>query len=416
VTGTSTPTVTVVGGGPAGLIAAQVLAEAGASVTVHEHMASVGRKLLLAGRGGLNLTHTEPTDDFVARYGPAGAQLGPTIRAFGPAELRAWARDLGEATFVGSTGRVFPASFRATPLLRSWLRRLRELKVTIVTRDRWAGWATGPGGAVDPCRCLFVGASGNSTRSAADMTLLALGGASWPRVGSDGGWVDHVRRVGVDVRPLEPSNAGVIVAWTAQFAARFAGVPLKNVAVDAGNMSVRGDVMITDGGLEGGPVYAQSPRIRQALARDGCCTLRIDLHPDLSAEALTERLRRRRPKESMATLLRRTTGLAPAAVGLLHEATGRRLPIDAHDMAQLVKAVPLTVGSIMPLARAISSAGGIALSEIDERFMLRRLPGAFVAGEMLDWDAPTGGYLLQASFSTGVAAARGGLDWLARQR
>ena len=398
------PIATVVGGGPAGLIAAETLARAGVAVTVYEHMPSVGRKLLLAGRSGLNLTHHEPLADLLTRYGGA-AVVEDAVAAFPPAALREWCAGLGEPTFVGSSGRVFPRSSRATPLLRAWLARLRELGVTIETRHRWLG-------PVERGNRFRV-ADGTVITAAADITVLALGRASWPRVGSDGTWVDVLRTAGVAVNPLRPANCGVHVAWTEGFATNFAGTPVKNIAISVGHTSVRGDAVITPGGLESGPVYPLSSTIRDAVGRDGQCLISIDLHPDLTVEAIAARLATRRPKDSLSSALRRTLGLHPVAIALLREATANRLPTDPAELARLVKHAALVVHAVEPLARAISSAGGIALAEVDPRLMLRRLHGVFVAGEMLDWDAPTGGYLLQASFSTGVAAARGALDWWA---
>ena len=348
----------------------------------------------------------------LARYGTGADRLEAAIRAFGPQELRSWSASLGEPTFVGSTGQVFPQSFRATPLLRAWLRRLAELGVTIEPRNRWLGWAATHDGRVDARRPLFSSPDHDVVEVANDVTVLALGGASWPRVGSDGGWVDVVRRAGVDVSELRPANCGLRFDWTDHFADRFAGVPLKNIAIAVGDASVRGDAVITRDGIEGGPVYTQSAAIRDTIGHRGRCDVMIDLHPDLTVERLTERLERRRPKDSLAAMLRHTIALAPVGVSLLREATGNRVPTDPTKLAALVKAVPLTIESTMPIERAISSAGGIALAEVDDSFMLRRVPGTFVAGEMLDWEAPTGGYLLQASFSTAVAAARGALTWL----
>ena len=408
-----TGTATVVGGGPAGLMAAEVLAAAGVAVTVYEHMPSVGRKLLLAGRSGLNITHSEPFDDLLARYGSGADHLAAALRAFGPPELRSWCASLGEPTFVGSTGLVFPASLRATPLLRAWLARLASAGVSIEVRSRWLGWATTPDGAVDPRRSLFGRADGSTVEVNSDVTVLALGGASWPRVGSDGGWVAEFRRAGVEVGELRAANCGIRVDWTGLFAERFARVPLKNIAVVVAGRSVRGDAMVTSTGIEGGPVYVHSTAIRDAIDRDGRCAVTVDLHPDLTVAALSDRLARRRPKDSLATSLRRTIGLTPVAVSLLREATGNRVPADPTELAALVKAVPMVIVETMPIERAISTAGGIAFAELDESFMLQRLPGTFVAGEMIDWEAPTGGYLLQASFSTAVAAAHGALAWLA---
>jgi uncharacterized flavoprotein (TIGR03862 family) len=405
--------VTVVGGGPSGLMCAEVLATAGHAVTVYEHMPSVGRKLLLAGRSGLNVTHSEPIEQLLARYGRSSGRLAPSIHSFGPLELRLWCASLDETTFVGSSGQVFPASMRATPLLRAWLRRLATLNVKFELRHRWLGWVTAADGTTDGRRTLFSSTDDLAIEVSSDVTMLALGGASWPRVGSDGGWVDVVRRAGVTVNELRPANCGMRVDWTAHYVDRFAGVPLKNVAIDVEGVRVRGDAMITRHGIEGGPIYTHSAAMRDAIDRDGHCTMRIDLHPDLGVGQLIDRLGHRRPKDSITTSLRRTIELTPVAISLLREVTGNRVPADATELARLVKAVPLRIESTMPIDRAISSAGGIALDEIDESFMLRRVPGTFVAGEMLDWEAPTGGYLLQASFSTAVAAANGAIAWLA---
>jgi uncharacterized flavoprotein (TIGR03862 family) len=389
-------------------MAAEVLATAGVAVTVFEHMPSVGRKLLLAGRSGLNLTHSEPIDDLLARYGPAVERLEAAIRAFGPQEVRSWCESLGQPTFVGSSGRVFPASMRATPLLRALLARLAQLGVVMEVRARWLGWNT----TADAL--LFSRSDGSTVEVTSDVSVFALGGASWPRVGSDGGWVAAFRRAGVHVNELRPANCGVRYKWTDLFVAKFAGVPLKNVAITVDGTSVRGDAMVTREGIEGGPVYAHSAAIRDAIDHHGRCIMTIDLHPDLTIERVAERLARRRPKDSLTTALRRSIDLAPVSISLLREVTGNQLPTDSNELATLVKAVPLVIEATMPIERAISSSGGIALDELDDAFMVRRLPGTFVAGEMLDWEAPTGGYLLQASFSTAVAAARGAIAWLPR--
>ncbi len=394
-------------------MAAEVLAAGGVAVTVYEHMPSVGRKLLLAGRSGLNITSNEPLDDLLARYGHGADHLAASIRSFGARELRAWCASLGVPTFVGSTGQVFPASLRATPLLRAWLARLTAMGVSIEVRHRWLGWATSPDGTFEARRSLFERADGSTVEVTGDVTVLALGGASWPRVGSDGSWVAVLRRAGVEVTELRAANCGIRVDWTAHFAERFAGVPLKNVAVAVAGRSVRGDAMVTSEGVEGGPIYAHSAAIRDAIDRSGRCTVTFDLRPDITRESLRDRLERRRPKDSLATSLRRTIGLTPVAVSLVREATANRVPVDPTALAELVKAVPLVIEATMPIARAISTAGGIAFAELDEAFMLHRLPGTFVAGEMIDWEAPTGGYLLQASFSTAATAARGALAWLA---
>lgn len=404
-------TASVIGGGPAGLIAAEELARAGVAVTVYEHMPAVCRKFLLAGRGGLNITHSEDTDRLVARYGESADRLAPMLERFAAQDLRDWCASLGEETFVGSSGRVFPKAFRATPLVRAWLARLAELGVRIETRHRWTGW-TDERGAL-----RLAGPDADEIEVAGDVAVFALGGASWPRLGSDGSWVDLFRDRGVEVTPLRPANVGVRVGWTDIFSDRFAGKPLKNVALTVRGHHgprARGDAMVTGTGLEGGPVYAIGATIRAALDTGAECVVEVDLRPDLTGETLTQRLLHRRPKDSGSSWLRRSIGLDPAAIALVREASGGAVPDDAAAMARLVKAVPVVVTGTMPMARAISTAGGIAWSEVDESLMVRGMPGTFVAGEMLDWEAPTGGYLLQASFSTGVAAARGALDWLER--
>ncbi len=374
------PTVTVVGAGPAGLMAAEAAAGAGAEVTIIDQRRSFGRTLLLAGRSGLNLTHAEPLEVFLGRYGDGRAMLEPAIRAFPPDAVRAWAGELGADTFVGSSGRVFPAAMRATSLLRAWTARLAGLGVAMRTGETWAGFTDD--GA----------------------TVLALGGASWPSVGGDGSWLAHVETAGIPVVPFAASTAGVLVAWSAPLLERFEGVPIKNAALTAGGRTVRGEPTITATGLEGGPIYALGPELRSGHG------LEIDLQPDLDADALAARLvDRRRPKDSVSTWLRKG-GLSPVDVALLRDATGNRLPTEATAIAGLAKAVPIPVDGLAPIDRAISTAGGIALDAIDDTGMLLDRPGTWVAGEMVAWDAPTGGYLIQACLSTGhragVAAAR----------
>lgn len=407
------PTARVIGGGPAGLMAAEVLARAGIDVTVHERMPSPGRKFLLAGHGGLNLTHSEDRDRFVTRYGGSAERIAPMLEQFGPHDLRAWAADLGEPTFIGSSGRVFPQAFRATPLFRAWLARLAELGVHIERRTSWSGWAGGdsPDGAL-----LITEESGTTRELTSDVTVFALGGASWPHLGADGTWVGPFSARGIEVTPLEAANVGVRVEWSDVFADGFAGTPLKNLSVTvAGGEPRRGELMLTTTGVEGGLVYALGAAIRNSLNVDGRCAFTVDLRPEVSLEDVAKRLGKRRAKDSATNWLRRAIGLDPVSIGLLREASGGSLPHDAATIAALIKAVPVVVTGTMPIDRAISTAGGIAWAEVDERLMLRRLPGTFVAGEMLDWEAPTGGYLLQASFSMGVVAAHGALSWLERQ-
>ncbi|MEZ5298824.1 MAG: TIGR03862 family flavoprotein [Ilumatobacteraceae bacterium] len=398
-------TAAVIGGGPAGLVAAERLAAADVDVTVYDHAPSVGRKFLLAGRGGLNITHAEPFDRFITRYGDAAEHLRPALEAFPPTALRGWCADLGQPTFEGSSGRVFPDSFRATPLLRAWLARLASAGVRFEPRTRWLGWADHD---ADPG--IVLGTPDVEQVVHPDAVVLALGGASWPRVGSDGGWVETFLAAGIDVAPLRAANVRVLVSWTSWFVERFAGEPMKNVALTVGGRTVRGEPVVTERGLEGGPVYALGDLIRDELDRDGRAVLTLDLAPDLTVDQLDDRLGRRE-RDSTATRLKRA-GLHPVAVNVLREATDNELPTDHEELAALIKAVPLRVTGTASIDRAISSAGGVRWSELDERYMLRRRPGTFVAGEMIDWEAPTGGYLLQACFSTGLAAGDGAAAWL----
>jgi uncharacterized flavoprotein (TIGR03862 family) len=399
--------VAVIGGGPAGLMAAEVLASGGARVTIYERMPSAGRKFLLAGRGGLNLTHSEPPERLLERYGAAASRLRAAIETFSPAELRAWCEGLGQDTFVGSSGRVFPRALKASPLLRAWLRRLAAAGVEFKPRHLWVGWEG---------EALMLDSPQGRVSVRADATVLALGGASWPRLGSDGGWVEVMAKAGIKVTPLMPANCGFVAAWSDVFATRFEGQPLKRVALSFAGHAARGEALITRGGLEGGAIYALSGPMRDAITAHGEAVIGIDLRPDISAAALAQRLEAPRGKQSLATFLRKTLALAPVATGLLHEATmtapERVSAMTPAALAALIKAVPVRLRAVAPLASAISTAGGIAFDEIDARFMLWRRPGVFVAGEMLDWEAPTGGYLLQASFSTAAAAGRGALAWL----
>ena len=393
-------------------MAAEVLAQGGARVTVYDAMPSPGRKFLLAGRGGLNLTHSEDLERLLGRYGAAEPRLRPAIEAFPPAALRAWCEALGQPTFVGSSGRVFPTVMKTSPLLRAWLRRLDAAGVTFKLRHRWVGW--GEAGAL-----AFVTPDGPLT-VAADAAVLALGGASWPQLGSSGAWVDVLSAAGVQIVPLQPANCGFLAAWSEVFRDRFAGEPLKRLGLSFASHKVRGEALITRTGLEGGGIYALTAPLREAIAASGQAMLQIDLLPDVAQAALEGRLSAPRAKQSLSTFLRKAASLSPAAIGLLHEATiatsERLSALAPAALAQLIKAVPVRLTGTAPIARAISTAGGVAFAEIDDEFMLRRLPGVFVAGEMLDWEAPTGGYLLQASFATGAAAGRGVLRWLDRAR
>ncbi|KPF98674.1 NAD(FAD)-utilizing dehydrogenase [Rhodopseudomonas sp. AAP120] len=400
----------VIGAGPAGLMAAEQLASAGVRVVVFDGMAAPARKFLLAGRGGLNLTHSEPLPEFLARYGAAQARLAPAIEAFPPDALRRWADELGQPTFVGSSGRVFPIAMKASPLLRAWLRRLDAQGVQLRLRHRWRGWD-------EQGRLCFDTATG-AIRIAARVTVLALGGASWPRLGSDGGWVPLLAAKGVAIVPLRPANCGFIAKWSALFADKYQGAPLKNIALSFGDRTVRGEAVITRDGIEGGAIYALSAPLRDAILATGEARLLIALRPDLAVDDLAARLAKPKGKQSLSTYLRKAAGLTPVGVGLLYEAAlaeGRALAtLSPGGLAALINAVPLRLTGVAPIARAISSAGGIALDEIDDAYMLHRLPGVFAAGEMLDWEAPTGGYLLTACFATGVAAGRGAAKYLGR--
>jgi uncharacterized flavoprotein (TIGR03862 family) len=395
--------IAIVGGGPAGLFAAERCAAAGRRVTVYDRMPSVGRKLLMAGRGGLNLTHSEDFEAFVARYADAAPWMRPILEAFPPAALIAWAEGLGQPTFVGSSGRVFPKALKASPLLRAWLARLTGLGVEIRTRHEWRGWTEG--GA------LQFSTPDGEIEVRAEATVLALGGASWPRLGSDGAWVGMLRDAGAEVAPLRPANMGFDIAWSPVMQG-FAGQPLKGIALTFAGRTVRGEAMVTRYGLEGGALYALSASIREAILSEGAATAMIDLRPDQMRETLAARLARPRGAQSLANHLRKTLRLSPVEINLLREAHGKHLPTEPVALAAAIKAAPIRLTGVQGLARAISTAGGVDLDDLDTRLMLKARPGVFLAGEMLDWEAPTGGYLLQATFATGLAAADGVLAWL----
>ena len=397
--------VAIIGGGPSGLMAAEVLGQAGADVTIFDRMPSLARKFLLAGRGGLNLTHSEGLEDFLPRYGAAAEKLAPAIEALNPDALRAWSGELGEETFVGSSGRVFPKSFKASPLLRAFLRRLGDLGVKV--RTRCALKSVSPGS-------ITIETEGVEETLAFDAIVLALGGASWPRMGSDGGWTQMLTDQEIAIFPLRPANCGMIVDWSQTMRERFPGAPLKNLALSFGGQHIRGEAIITERGLEGGAIYALSGALREKVAAMGFAILRIDLRPDMNETALARKIEAARQGrsggQSISNVLRKGAGLSPAAASLLREAGP--LPASAADIAARIKDVSVRIIGMAPIARAISTAGGIALDEVDENFMLKRLPGVFAAGEMLDWEAPTGGYLLQACFATGAAAGRGAAAFL----
>ncbi|MGV3579251.1 NAD(P)/FAD-dependent oxidoreductase [Brevundimonas sp.] len=394
----------IIGAGPAGLMAAETLAKAGAPVVVHDRMPSVGRKLLMAGRGGLNLTHTEAQDAFLSRYAEAEGPISDWLDAFSPDDLTEWAHGLDQPTFVGSSGRVFPKAMKASPLLRAWLARLNDLGVEIRTRSRWTGWRDGA--------LVFDTPEGERIEHPA-ATILAMGGASWPRLGSDGQWVPTLEAQGVAVAPLVPANAGFDVAWSDILIERFAGQVLKPAALTVGDTTVRGELVVTRYGVEGGAIYALSAALRDAIAAEGSATLVVDLRPDLSEEALAERLARPRGKDSVTNHLRKAGGLSPVAIAILREIG--EIPPGAPKLAKRIKAIRLKLTGVQGLDRAISTAGGVRFDALNPSLMLTARPGVFVAGEMIDWEAPTGGYLLQASLASGVVAANGVLRWRASQ-
>ncbi len=405
------PSVAIVGAGPAGLMAAEVLAQGGAQVDVYDAMPSVGRKFLLAGVGGMNITHAEPYASFVTRYDGRATELRAWLDAFPPDALRAWIHGLGIDTFVGSSGRVFPADMKAAPLLRAWLHRLRESGVRLHVRHRWLGWT-------DDGALRFASPAGEM-RVQAGAVVLALGGASWPKLGSTGAWVPLLAARGVDVAPLVPANCGFDVAggWSAHLRSRFAGQPLKTVALrftdDAGRLHERqGELMLSDTDIEGSLVYALSAPLRDAVLAQGPVTLQLDLLPDKSPERVRSEVAHPRGARSLASHLQSRTGLRGAKVALLHECLRKEALNDPARLAQAIKSLPLTVVAPRPVEEAISCAGGVRLAALDANLMLRALPGVFCAGEMLDWEAPTGGYLLTACFASGRAAGQGALRTL----
>ena len=397
---TSMPSAVVIGGGPAGLMAAETLSAAGVPVDLYEALPSVGRKLLMAGRGGLNLTHSESWERFLTRYGPAAAVLAPALAGFDAADLCDWAAGLGIETFIGSSGRVFPSALKASPLLRAWLARLAAQGVRIRVRHRWVGF--------DAAGRALLDTPDGRIAVESPAIVLALGGASWSRLGADGTWAPILAGDGLALTPFRPANCGVTLDWSEPFRTRWAGTPLKTITAQCGAESASGEAVVTGYGLEGGVLYALGAALRDAAMAPGGAELRLDLRPGLSVPALAERLAMPRRGASQSNFLRKAAGLAPVAAALLRE-TGGVLPTAPAALAQFIKQVPLHVTGAAPLARAISTAGGACFDALDSDFMMRARPGCYLAGEMLDWEAPTGGYLLQACFATGRWAARGAL-------
>ena len=406
------PPVAIIGGGPAGLMAAEVLVQSGAQVDLYDAMPSVGRKFLLAGRGGLNLTHSESIEHFVARYGARCDVFAPLLNNFGPDALQTWVHGLGIATFVGSSGRVFPEQMKAAPLLRAWLHRLRAAGLRIHVRHRWCGWEPSSTGQ----RLCFDTPQGRSL-IAADVVVLALGGGSWARLGSDGAWVDILAQSGVQVAPLRPSNCGFDVGWSDYFCSRFAGQPLKSIALsftDNQGVSHRrtGELMFSNNGVEGSLIYAASAPLRDVIYAQGEAVIHLDLAPDKSLARLTGEIAHPRGSRSLSSHLQSCTGIKGAKMGLLREVVSAQDLAEPHRLASAIKSLPLTLIATRPIDEAISSAGGVMFEELDAHLMLRNLPGIFCAGEMIDWEAPTGGYLLTGCFASGRAAGLGALRWL----
>jgi uncharacterized flavoprotein (TIGR03862 family) len=416
--------VAVIGGGPAGLMAAEVISAGGVKVDLYDSMPSLGRKFLMAGKGGLNITHSEPLEQFVSRYGKRRAQIEPLLKTFGPDEVRQWVHGLGIETFVGTSGRVFPAGMKASPLLRAWLKRLIGSGVSFHLRHRWKGWL--------PSASDYIPAAGAATRHlrdggssilrfatpegekiiAPDATVLALGGGSWSRLGSDGAWVPWLEQAGARVEKLKPSNCGFDVNWSPHFRERFDGQPVKSVVLSFGPFRQQGEFIVTQEGLEGSLIYAASALLREEIESKGSAMMTLDLAPDRSQGWLVEKLSKPRGSRTMASHLEKTTGLKGVKAGLLREFVNKEDFADAERLASFIKALPVTLIAPRPLEEAISSAGGVRFEGLDEYLMIRSLPGVFCAGEMLDWEAPTGGYLITACMASGYTAGNGVLKWI----
>ncbi|MBP5958850.1 TIGR03862 family flavoprotein [Pseudomonas anatoliensis] len=408
-TASSPAHVAIIGGGPAGLMAAEVLSQAGVRVDLYDGMPSVGRKFLLAGVGGMNITHSEAYPAFLSRYAERAPQIAPLLRSFDADALCRWIHDLGIETFIGSSGRVFPTDMKAAPLLRAWLKRLRDSGVVIHTRHHWLGW--------DEQGALRIDSPEGEKTLKPDATLLALGGGSWSRLGSDGAWMLALEQRGVGLAPLQPSNCGFEVqAWSELLVSKFAGAPLKNIAIGLNDDIPRlGECVITATGIEGSLIYALSAPMREAINAHGSATIHIDLLPGRPVDKIQAALSKPRGSRSMSKHLHSQVGIDGVKAALLRELTDAAAFADPALLARAIKALPLTVVKTRPLDEAISSAGGVTFEAMDERLMLKALPGVFCAGEMLDWEAPTGGYLLTGCFASGRAAGLGMVEWLQRQ-
>ncbi len=405
----SPPRIAVIGGGPAGLAAAETLSQAGLAIDLFDAMPSLGRKFLMAGRGGLNLTHSEPLDRFLTRYGVRSTELGAMVSACTPQSLQDWAEGLGVTTFVGSSGRVFPREMKAAPLLRAWLHRLRSAGVRIHVRHRWLGWHADQG-------LRFATPEGEVIHQV-DATVLALGGGSWARLGSDGAWMPVLSAQDIPLAPLQPANCGFEVPWSDIFRTRFAGEPVKNVSascigLDGKPHQQQGEFVISEHGVEGGLIYALSAPLRDYLQRDGSATVMLDLLPSHDSARVLREVSHPRGSRSLSSHLQSRLGIAGVKAGLLREVLDKDAMHDNTTLAATIKALPLRLTATRPIDEAISTAGGVEFAALDAHLMLKQLPGVFCAGEMLDWEAPTGGYLLTGCIATGHAAARGVMHWL----
>jgi len=396
--------VAIIGAGPAGLMAAEVLSQSGVQVDMYDSMPSVGRKFLMAGKSGLNLTHSEPFEQFMGRYGSRRKWIEPMLEEFGADELRTWAQGLGIETFVGTSGRVFPVSMKASPLLRAWLKRLQDHGVTIHTRHRWVGWSED--------QAVHFETEQGEKAIKADAVILALGGGSWRKLGSDGAWVDWLEQAGVKVEALKSANCGFDVAWSEFFKEKYQGQPLKSVVLSFGAFRQQGEFVVTKHGVEGSLIYACSALLRDAIAARGTTNIQLDLAPHLTREDVVSKLSKPRGSKTMASHLEKTVGIKGVKAGLLREFVSKDDFGNMEKLSDAIKALSIPLVAPRPIDEAISSAGGVLFEELDDHLMLKKIPGVFCAGEMLDWEAPTGGYLLTACFASGRVAGRGALRWV----